>query len=179
MVVNYCDYCGAKYPEKLRDITLLSEAISIQCPACEVVRSFYSVAIAVLLQPVVTNRGETGLLVRHQDRIGGPDRYVELPSCFFHIGEDTKHVLVRETGIDIDSDTLRDFAIYTDRHDKYLYLFFVNEKILYEKDLLLHYDEGNDRRVIITGYNNERFPSPLEQEMVKRFFDELWYEESE
>lgn len=182
MVINYCNYCGAKYPEKLLDITLLSEAISIQCPACEVVHSFYSVAIAVLLQPVVTVSGEVGLLVRHQGKISNSTHVaVELPSCFFHIGEDTKQILVRETGIDIDSKTLRDFHIGTDPRDKYLYLFFVNDRdpILHEKDLLLHLDGEEDTRVIITRYDTEYFCSQLEGEMVKKFFDELCFEEPE
>lgn len=177
MTVNYCEHCGAKYPEKLQEITLLSGAISIQCPACETPRAFHPVPIAVLLQPVITDNGETGLLVRHQGKIGDLVRSLELPSCFCHIGEDTKQVLVRETGIDIGSQTLRDVGICTTPHDKYLYLFFVNEKELHEKDLLLHFDGEDDTRLIITGYDNEQFLFPLEREMVKKFFDELWYNE--
>lgn len=178
MATNYCENCRTKYSAKQQK-EILSEAIpEVKCAVCKSVRSFYSIPIAVLLQPVVTAAGETGLLVRRQGKISSPlDKGIKLPSCFFHTGGDTRQILIRETGIDINPDTLRSFGIRTAPFDQYVSLFLVNETVLYEKDLLLFLNDETDERRIITEYENEEFLLPYEREMVKEFFDELWFNE--
>ena len=133
MTTNYCENCGAKYSPKQQQQILFEITNEVQCAGCKNVRSFYSIPVAVLLQPVVTRAGEVGLLVKRQGKSGDPvHNGVILPRCFFHIGEDTELVLIRETGIDINPNTLRNFGVhtnhfekaYTTRFDKYVFLFF-------------------------------------------------------
>ncbi len=175
MTTNYCENCGTKYSPKQQQQILFETIPEVKCAVCGSVRYFYSIPIAILLQPVVTVAGETGLLVIRPEEAKNPGQTQNLPSCFFHSSEDTRQVLIRETGIDINPDTLRNFGVCTDPFDKYLLVFFVNETVLYEKDLML--DEEPVWRCIITGYEDEKFLFPTEKKVVKEFFDELWYNE--
>ncbi len=172
MAIKYCQNCRAKYSAQQQEQILYGETPRVECLTCKEPYPLYLTPMAVLLQPIVTNSGEMGLMVIHREATSDL-HYIELPSYCFHIDEDTKQALIQEAGIDINPETLRDFGTHIDSSGGYLYVFFISETALYEKDLMLN-EEPVCRHIII-GYEHEEFFFPHEAKMVKQFFNELWY----
>lgn len=181
MTTNYCESCGSEYTEQQKKVTL-SYAPNIQCATCGDGRLLNStLAVGVLLQPVVAKKTkEVGLLVIRRSNVSHSLYDVDtLPECSCHHGKSIRetlfHEFFKETGIGIDPKSLRDFGTRDTNLGGYVDIFFLNDTVLHEKDFPSSPDRKEKEWRIITTYKRTEFISSSHKEMVKKFFDELWW----